>query len=554
MKELLHKLLQSPVETEVLEFKEAKNQFDKDKLGKYFSALSNEANLNGKFEAWLLFGINNDKNIVGTHISDKQLNEYKKEIASNTSPALSFIAIHRVVTEQGNVLMLQIPAAPKGMPVAWKNMFYARDGESLTGLNINKIERLRSQQTASDWSAEIVSNATIKDLSTEAIKKAKEQFTEKNPKLKDDIKAWDDITFLNKARITINGQITRAAILLLGKPESDTFLNPATSKITWILRDRDNIEKDYEHFFCPLLLEAENIYAKIRNLKYRYLKSGTIFPDEVDQFEPYIIREALNNCIAHQDYTLGGKINVVEREDGFLTFSNLGHFIPESIESVITADAPEEQYRNPFLANAMVNLNLIDTIGSGIKKMFVIQKNKFFPLPEYNLENNKVTVTIIGKVLDVRYSQKLALMPDLSLDEIILLDKVQKGKSLNDEEIKILRTNSLIEGRKPNLHISSKVAEATGEKAKYIKQRGFKDDHYKSLIFEFIKKYGKASKTDIDNLILDILPSVLEIKQKENKVRNIVYAMSKKDKTIINKGTNRYPVWILSLSKTETAK
>ncbi|MGE0092877.1 MAG: helix-turn-helix domain-containing protein, partial [Bacteroidales bacterium] len=211
MEELLYKLLQSPVETEVLEFKVAKNQFDKDKLGKYFSALSNEANLTGKPVAWLLFGVNNDKNIVGTEISDKQLNEYKKEIATNTSPTLSFIAVHRVTVAQNNVLMFQIPAAPKGMPVAWKNMFYARDGESLTGLNINKIERIRNQQTNQDWSAEIVPDATIKDLSVEAIKKAREQFAEKHPKLKDEIPTWDDITFLNKAKISINGQLTRAA-------------------------------------------------------------------------------------------------------------------------------------------------------------------------------------------------------------------------------------------------------------------------------------------------------------------------------------------------------
>jgi len=520
MEELLYKLLKSSTETEILEFKTAQKQYDRDKLGRYFSALSNEANLARKAEAWLLFGVNNDKSIVGTQISDKQLNEYKKEIASNTSPTLGFIAIHRVVTTQGNVLMFQIPAAPKGIPVAWKNMFYARDGESLTGLNINKIERIRIQQVAIDWSIGIVPKATLNDLSPEAIQKAREQYTEKNPKLKEEIPTWDDLTFLNKAKLTISGQITRTAILLLGKPEADSFLNPASSKITWILRDRDNIEKDYEHFFCPLLLEVENVYAKIRNLKYRYLKTGTLFPDEVDQFEPYIIREGLNNCIAHQDYTMGGKINIVEREDGVLTFSNLGHFIPESVESVITDDAPEEQYRNPFLANAMVNLNLIDTIGSGIKKMFVIQKNKFFPLPEYNLENNKVTVTIIGKVLDVRYAQKLALMPDLSLDEIILLDKIQKGKSLNDEEVKILRTNSLIEGRKPNLHISSEVAKKTGQQKEYIKQKGIDDDYCKKIITDYLGKFGEGKKSDFEEILLDKLPDILDIAQKKNKIKN----------------------------------
>jgi ATP-dependent DNA helicase RecG len=69
------------------------------------------------------------------------------------------------------------------------------------------------------------------------------------------------------------------------------------------------------------------------------------------------------------------------------------------------------------------------------------------------------------------------------------------------------------------------------------------------MILEFISKYGKASKSDIDKLLLDILPSVLDDKQKANKIRNIVYSMSKRDKTIENQGTNRYPKWVLSSSK-----
>lgn len=73
--------------------------------------------------------------------------------------------------------------------------------------------------------------------------------------------------------------------------------------------------------------------------------------------------------------------------------------------------------------------------------------------------------------------------------------------------------------------------------------RGFKDDHYKKLILEYLEKYKTASKEDIEKLILDILPKILDEQQKKNKVRNIVYAMSKKDKTIVNKGTTRYPKW-----------
>ncbi len=525
MERILETLLNSNTETEVLEFKEAKHQFDKNKLGRYFSALSNEANLRGRESAWLLFGVKNDKSIVGTNITNEQLNDYKYEINKNTSPEISFIEIHKIKTNKKIVLMLEIPAAPKGMPVAWKGHYYGRDGESLGALNIEELERIRNQNKFFDWSAIIIEKATINDLSKEAINKSKEQFIEKNPHLSQEIKIWNNIQFLNKAKITIKGQITNTAILLLGKSESEHFITPATSKITWILRDRDNIEKDYAHFNCPLFLEIDKIHGKIRNLKYRYLQKGTLFPDEVDQYDPFIIREALNNCIAHQDYQLGGRINVVEREDGILTFTNLGSFIPKSLEEVIISDAPEEKYRNPFLATAMVNLNMIDTMGSGIKRMFVIQKNKYFPLPEYNFENNIVKVQFIGKVVNKAYAEKLAQMPELNLQEIMLLDKVQKKKLLTKDEIKILRKKKLVEGRKPNFHISSNIAKTTGEKEDYIKLKGFNESYYTDLIIEYLKKFKLASRSDLKELLFNKLPDVLSDKQKEYKIKNLLQKM-----------------------------
>lgn len=368
LSDTLDYLISSPTETEVLELKEARNSFDVDKLGRYFSALSNEANLKGHNEAWLLLGVSNQKEITGTSISQQKTNGFKLEIAKHTSPALNFKEIHEVITNHGRVLMCEIPAAPKGMPVAWKGHHYGRDGESLGALNIGEIEQIRNQQRIIDWSAQIVPEASLDDLSPEAIKMAREKFLQKNPKFKQDARSWDQRKFLNKAKLCIKGKITNTAILLLGKPESEHFISPATATISWILKDSEGIEKDYEHFGCPLFINAEKVYSKIRNLKYRYLPDSTLFPEEVQQFDPYTIREGLNNCIAHQDYTLGGKINVVEKEDGHLIFSNLGEFIPQSIEKVIESDAPEARYRNPFLCTAMVNLKMIDVIGSGIKK------------------------------------------------------------------------------------------------------------------------------------------------------------------------------------------
>jgi len=544
IEETLDYLRSQGFENEVLEFKEAKNSYEFKKIGKYFSALSNEANLMGKDNAWLVFGIkDSDKSIVGSNfrLNPADLQSLKAEIASKTTHRITFKDIHVVNTDQGRVVLFQIPPAPQGLPVAWEGHYYGRDGEQLHPLNIEELERIRRQGVEDDWSIGICEGASIEDLSPEAIAKARELYAVKNPKLVDVIPTWDDATFLNKAKVCIQGKITKAAVLLLGKPESEHFISPAIAKISWILKDRDNIEKDYEHFGCPFILQADDVYKKIRNLKYRYMAEGSLFPEEVDSYDPYIIREALNNCIAHQDYRLGGRINVIENEDQVLVFSNLGSFIPKTVEHVITADAPEELYRNRFLTQAMVGLNMIDTIGSGIKKMFAIQKNKFFPLPEYSLDDEQVKVVITGKVVDINYARKLAQMPELTLEEIMLLDKVQKRKELTHGEAQVLKRKGLIEGRRPNLHISSHVATHTGQEGDYIKMRGMNDEYCKKLIIDYLNKFSKGTRADFEKLLLDKLPDVLDEKQKKNKVKNFLQALRKAGE--IN---NQGKIWTMS--------
>ena len=528
-------MLGASTETEVLEFKEAKRGFAVDDLGKYFSALSNEANLYQTSEALLFFGVedkikpgNSERCVVGTIIDDKKINEWKHEIHNNISPKMSFTDVIRNRIDGKNIIIFKIPPAPRGIPVSWKGHFYAREGESLVALSIEKIERIR-KQAQYDWSAEIVPNADLNDLDEDAIAAARKQFSEKNPKFVDEIPKWDDETFLNKSKLLIKGKVTRAAIILLGKPEAESLLSPASAKISWILRDKDGNPRDYEHFSCPFLTNIENVYNKIRNLKYRYIANNTLFPDEILRYDPFTIRESLNNCIAHQDYTLGGKINIVEYEDDRLVFQNMGDFIPISIENVLNNDAPESQYRNPFLAQAMVNLNMIDTIGSGIRKLYEIQSKRYFPLPDYDLSNRKVELTITGKILDIAYVQKLAEKKDLTLKEIILLDKVQKKRDLDDDEIKYLRNKSLIEGRKPNLYISRTIAVDTNQENEYIKNKGIDDDYCKKIILDRLN-LGACKRSEFEDLLLSRLPAGLSIEQKKVKIRNILQSLRRENR------------------------
>lgn len=518
-------------ESEVVEFKKAESNFDSDDLGKYFSALSNEANIHKKEFAWLIFGVHDkSREVVGTKYrnSERILHKLKHELSQSITGGLIFREIYELDVEGNRVLLFQIPAAPQGMPIAWKGHWYGRNGESLKALDINKLDEIRSQNQNSDWSAVVIPDATVDDLDSQAIAKAREQYKIRQLNRSDEIDSWDDITFLNKAKFTIKGQITRTAIIILGKEESEHYLNPSVAKIRWSLKTLNNENKDYDIFSIPMILAVDRLYNKVRNIKYRFVREGTLFPDEMLRYDPFNIREPLNNCIAHQDYTKCAMINVVEFEDDRLVFENAGCFIPASVEAVVENDSPEIHYRNRFLVDAMRNVNMIEIEGGGIKKMFKNQQVRFFPLPEYKLTSERVKVEIIGKVMDENFVRILMNDSTLSLLEVILLDKVQKKKALDKKEIELLRKLKLIEGRAPTIYLSFKVVEPTKNeqlKAQYIKNKSFDDKHFKELIIEYLKTYGVASKADLIELLAGKLSDTFSLEQKIKKVTNLLSSL-----------------------------
>jgi len=534
---LLDELLALPAETEWVEFKEAKWNYDFNKLGRYVSALSNEANLKNRDAAWLVFGVHDHHEVVGTQYRRDRagLDRLKKELADKTSNRLTFTEIHELDHPDGRVLLFEIPPAPQGLPTAWEGHFFGREGESLAALSLVELEQIRGQ-VLPDWSVGICAGATLDDLDPAAIQKARQNYKAKHPKLADEMDSWSDAIFLNKAKVTINGQITRSAILLLGREESAHYLSPAQAQITWVLKDAQGNDKDYQHFYPPFLLQTEALFSRIRNLTYRYLQDNTLFPTEVEQYDAWVIRELLHNCVAHQDYGLHGRINVVEQDDALL-FNNPGGFIPQTVEHVISSDSPPDQYRNPFLAQAMVELNMIDTIGSGIRRVFNTQRSRFFPLPDYDLsDGSRVKVKLFGKVLDENYTRMLMLHTDLALSDVMVLDKVQKHHALSDAEFRALKRQQLIEGRRPNLIVAAHIAEAAGEKATYIRNKTFNKQYYKKMVIEYLGKFGHASPKDIDSLLNNMLPDILNSEQKKNMIKNLLQEMAKKDQSIYNAG------------------
>jgi ATP-dependent DNA helicase RecG len=532
---LLRELLALPDETEWIEFKEAKSSYDFDDVGKYFSALSNEANLKGQPAGWLVFGVTDKlpRRITSSNyrLQKPGLDRLKQEIAQHTNHQITFLDIHELAVAEGRVILFKIPPAPRGIPTTWNGIAYGRIHESLAPLSLQEIEQIRRQTTQEDWSAQVCERARLSNLDHRAIAFARQEYKKKYESLVAEVDQWDDLTFLNKAKACVSGQITRTAIILLGRNEAEHFLSPAIARITWVLKDADGGEKDYRHFGPPLVLAVDQVFAQVRNLTYRYLPDASLFPTEISQYDAWVIRETLHNAIAHQDYTQGARINVVEEPESLL-FTNVGEFLPGSVEEVIRRDAPPELYRNRFLAEAMVNLNMIDTIGSGIKRMFTKQRQRYFPMPDYDLsEPGRVKVRIIGKVLDEKYTRVLMNRSELVLLDVIALDKVQKGRPLTEEELRSLKGKRLIEGRRPNLFVSAVIAAATDTRADYIRKRAFDKTHYQRMIVAYLERFGEAKREDIDKLLIEKVSDALNAEQKRNFIMNLLQEM-RRERTI----------------------
>jgi ATP-dependent DNA helicase RecG len=534
LNKILSDALALTAETEIVEFKEAKTGYDFKKIGQYFSALSNEANLKGRTCAWLIFGVEDKKHtIVGSHFrpNRKDLDSLKKEIGDKTTQNISFIDIYELQKPEGRVVLFQIPAAPHGIPVSFEGFYYGRLNESLIALNIEKIDRIRNQSADRDWSRNIIPEATIEHLDKEAIAKAREQYKLKHPSLIKEVDTWSDAVFLDKAKVTFEGKITNTAILLLGKNEASPLLSPAIAQITWVLK---YAPEGYEHFYTPFILNVDKTLACIRNTKYRYMvDSTTLFPKEVVRYDEWVMRETLHNAIAHQDYSKSCRIIVLEYENRVIV-ENAGGFIPESVEEVIHYNRPQPYYRNRFLVEAMVNLNMIDTVGSGIKRIYTTLRERFFPIPTYDIsDKNHTEVTIYGELLNENYSRLLFNHPELSLDEVIALDKIQKKQQVSETEIQHLRNLKLVAGTDYELQVAGNYVRIS-----------YQD--YKQTILNFIKQNGSATRDDIVDLIMPTLSPDIPIEKRQKKISNILVEMSSKDKKIKNISKSiKSPVWTL---------
>ena len=524
------------------EFKNLKNSFcgdEKDDVVSYVSAI---ANMEG---GHLVIGVH-DKTleIIGT---DTYNYDRQKVILRLTERCVNLstegLDIEEFITDDTNkkVWVIHIPKHLPKRPVFAHNKAWQRIEDSLVDMTAERMAAILDEPIFSDtdWSAQIVPDATIDDLDEVAIAKARKMFKKVHNRIPEaEVNVWSVETFLSKCGIMKNGGITRAAIILLGKYESAFKLRPAVARVTWTRRDENKDVVDYEHFTVPFILTVDEILSRIENLTMREMPGETLFPDTMKHYDDYTIREALHNCIAHQDYTMQQRINFVENPT-YLFYSNAGNFIPGTLENALANEEPQAYFRNECLCRAMVDFNMIDTVSRGIKKMFNEQWRRHFPMPDYDIDanNRKVSVRIYGNEINEQYTNLLKTNKSLTLWDCISLDAIQKGRNIHEDIAQNLLSRGLIEGEAQNYTISLGIAKATRQLQDYTKQKGLDKEKIKHMVLQYLKNAGSdgAKRDGIYEYVKDVLPQTKTREQQLRILGDMLNTLSV-DKLIYTKG------------------
>ena len=558
--DFLDELRRMPTETEWLEFKRAGQTFSFDQMAQYVSALANEANLHRREEGWLVMGIDDRleaatgmRPAIGTEFARSlpELNRIRESVAAQTAPPVVLhppyeLEVARPDGAPARVLLWRIPAAPRGVPVSCKGHYWGRNGEKLCGLPLHKLDTLRAQSALHDWSAAVVTHDWTL-LSAPAVARARELYARRYASKPDIVKEMleqTDAQFLHSLRLAVHGGLTRAALVLLGQPTAASQLGGPTPRISWQLQDHRGDPVTHQHFGLPLLLSIDALIARIRIIEINILPPREVAPLNLPNYDDWVLREALHNCVAHQDYTQGGRILVTEGPDT-LSFFNYGEFLPGSLEKVLHAQQPEQRYRNACLADAMVELDLMETLNRGVRGMFRKQKERFFPLPDYDIEAQpaSVSVRLYGRVLDKGYVDALMKHTDLSLAEAVLLDQIQKGRQPPASQLQRLRTKGLVEGRSPKLRISAQLAMVTGQEVAYLNQRRPDADDYKAALCKLLAM-GPQPRAKVDELLLPKLQLwIPELAQRKEYIKALLKEMSKEGRIRNIGGPTKAALW-----------
>lgn len=366
-----------------------------------------------------------------------------------------------------------------------------------------------------DWTGNVVTGADMRSLDIGALRAARASFRERFPDRAEESQTWDDQTFLSKAGVLKRGRITVAALILLGKRDSE-FL-PSTLCIRWRLLGPDGETMDSRTFQGSMLLASTQAISMIRNWTCQIGTGDS--RKQVSAYRNSVLVEAVRNAIAHQDYVLGGTIDVVERERESVTVISRGSFPPRLPESFISGPPQLKPARNQFLISAMAGLGIVPASGTGIRSMYLAQAARRFPMPDFDVSEDRLSVRFPG-IRAGAYARVLDIRGDVDLRTMMDLDRIAKLRYVPERRLKALSRRNLVEFMDGVPCIACGAGQAV--------LSAFVEGTDEEAVMMLIGRNGSVTRSDVCDILASRDPKELTPEQIRVKSTNLLQGMRKK--------------------------
>ena len=367
---------------------------------------------------------------------------------------------------------------------------------------------MKSARTYDDWTGNVIPDATVRSLDIEAMRVARVMYEARHPEKAEECRTWDDTQFLTRVGVFKRGRVTNAAAILLGK--RNEHLVPDTVCIRWRLFGVDGREEDSRTFDGPAILSVRQVASLIRNVS---VDTGGSRPRTVGTYRTMSLMEAMYNAFAHQDYSLGGTVEVVERERESVTVRNMGGFGPVAPDSYVSSHPTSGVRRNPFLADAMSSMGVVSGTGSGVRNMYLSQIYRRFPLPRYSCTDDSVSMTFPG-VRSGPLVRMLDSRGDLDLETIMALDRLSSGRYVPEKTLDALVRRGLVD-------VVGGVPAIVSQSGMVFHSPGTDRD----AVISFLEMNGRVTRADVVAVLTSRDSKGMDQRQLSNRATNILQGL-----------------------------
>ncbi len=492
-------------ENEQIEFKTAASGYDFDELVKYCVALANEHG--GR----LILGVNDarPRQVVGTsafgdlEVLKHRLFQVRRER----------IEIEEVFHSGRRVLVFHVAQRPLGDPQQYKGVHWMRVGGSTCVMTNDRLQEIFAERVP-DFSSEMCPSASLDDLDNMAVERLRSRWTRTTGTTA--LSTLNAYQLLSDAGLVRNGQLTNAALILLGKGESLRRLLAASEVIfEYRSSEVDLASQQRVDYRDAFFLVMENLWKTIalRNDMQSYQEG--LFRRDIPTFQEEVVREAILNAVCHRDYRLQGSV-MVKQFPRKIEIVSPGGFPPGvTIDNILTQSSP----RNRLIAETFQRCGLVERSGQGVDRMFRECIRQAKPVPDYaGTDEYRVILTLRGEVQDplfVRFLEKVGeeTQAVFSTEDFLILNAVRRGAHVAPhlrDRVPHLVENGVLEqtgrGRGIRIMLSRRFYGFAGKRGEYTRRKGLDRATNKELIVKHLRDNRKAGSPLSE--LLQVLPGL----------------------------------------------